>query len=282
MYLHGVITKMKQSIQIHSRDQLLRHAHVNAHGDVSLKPNLVYILHTPISVKSLHITGDTEIRGTRKQPVSLSLTKTGAGISGQHLNKLTLRHLKLCSGAKTSLFDLSGDTVRIHDCSFRAQHLGRVNLQSLGMHGIHVEQMLHGLLIRKVHDLTMKFMNIRNSSGALIDISTATIGEAIKLKRIKVGESFKDHFELIRVESHLDNNIYRPVFTSQGEKVIEIEDSQLSVKSINSYRTILESRDKLITGFKYTEQGSQDGYILQPCTDIRRRVSLLNVSTLSP
>ena len=273
---------MKEAVQVHSREQLFRYAHVNAHGDVSLKPNHVYILHTPITVKSLYVTGDTEIRGVRKQPASLTLTKAGAGISSNHLDKLTLRHLKLSSGTKTSLFDLKGDSVSINECVFNARHLGRINLQSLGMHGIHIDQMLQGLSIRNLNDLNMKYMTVRNSSGALLDLSTAKLGSAIKLKRIRVGESFKDHFELLRLETHIGKDIYRPEFTSEEEKVIQIEDAHLSVKSINSYRTILESRDKLITGFKYTGQGSTDGYILQPCTDMRRRVSLLNVSTLSP
>lgn len=273
---------MKETIQVHSREQLLRYAHVNAQGDVSLKPNQVYILHTPITVKSLLLTGDTEIRGIRKQHASLTLTKAGVGISGNHLDKLTLRHLKLSSGAKTSLFDLIGDTVRIHECSLNAQHLGRIHLQSLGMHEVHIEQMLQGMSIRSLQDLNMKFMTIRNSSGALLDLSTAKIGSAIKLKRIRVGESFKNHFELLRMETHIGRDIYRPEFTDEVEKVIHIEDTHLTVKSINSYRTILESRDKLITGFKYTEQDSQDGYILQPSTDMRRRVSLSNVSTLTP
>lgn len=282
MYTHGVITPMKEIIQVHSREQLLKHAHVTAQGDVVLRPNQVYILNTPISVKALHLCGDTEIRGTRNKRASLHLTKAGAGISGHHLDKLILRQLKLSSGAKTSLFDLTGKIARVHECSFNAPNMGRVHLQSLGMHDIKVDRMLNGFLVRSINDLTMKFMSIRNSSGALLDLSTASIGETIKLKRMSVGESMKDHFELLRMETRIGDKVYRPLFLSEEDKVIHIEESQLAVKSINSYRTILEARDKLTTAFKYTDQDSLDGYILQPCKELRRRVSLMNVSVLTP
>ena len=269
-------TRVKKVVNIFAYKDLINHCTVDLDGRHHLESNCVYIFNHSINIKSLVLTGDIELRGRPKSDVTITLTSPGVSISSYDLNLFTLRNLKIKSKSKTSLFDLRGAIVRLSNCVLRARRLGRVDLKNLSIHDVIFNGFNSGFTIVKLSTLVAKYLRGTNLTGAFIDLSGMVSKCKVTMKDLKLVENINGNLELIRVETKVDNNTYVSP-NIEDPDLFELKDIELSVKSVNSYKTILSPRDKIITGYCYRDDAE---FIYQPYR-FTNRIDLSAVSSRS-
>ena len=248
----------RKSVTINSYKDLLNYGRFDELGRFFLQPFKTYILNISIKLKSLFITGETEIQGSRKG-ITLSLTGSGISISTNSLKLLSLRNLRIISASKSSLFDLIGKTVKIICCEVKAKSLGRVTLNNLTLNNVTFNNFEMGFTIANLNNFTGRYIRGKNVFGPFIDISITKSLCNLNLKNIKFFENITGDFELVRVETKTDNVLYRSS-NIQDLSLFDLRNVSIVVKGINSCKTILQPRDKLFTGFSY----DGGGFIYQP------------------
>lgn len=265
----------KENVTINSYRDMLNNGQLDRMGRLILIPNRTYTFNTSIKLNGLVLSGETELKGKHKG-ISLTLTNPGVSISTYSLSLLTLRNLRINSSNKGSLFDLVGKTVRVNNCDIKSKSLGRLNLESFSLHDVNFTGFEMGFTIVKLDKFIGKFLKGKNLIGPFIDMSITRSLCNLKLRNIRFSENLRGDLELVRVETKSNSVLYRS-FNIEDLSLFDLNDINITVKGVNSCKTILDPCDKIITGYSY----DSGGFIYQPFR-FMNKIALQTVSANSP